>query len=201
MMFVTFALTFLTLKDEDRSATYALWLQAHTVVMLQEPGPDKVLLNLYQALFLTDSDGAESISGIDIGHQQSADFGFEMYTGDGSELLLTATTMIMLFATSIFSLVLLSHGCKLLHALHSMGCACKRQLRHSTRVVDPLETAVSILNMRNLTIGMYTKYYELQDLASWALHVQSLRFRSPWHGLPSSNAGPGPMPARGEDVQ
>ena len=27
MMFVTFALTFLTLKDEDRSAVYEIWLQ------------------------------------------------------------------------------------------------------------------------------------------------------------------------------
>jgi len=103
MMFVTFALTFLTLKDEDRSSGY-------------------VLLNLFQALFLTDSDGAESISGIDIGHQQTLDFGIEMYTGDGSHLLLIVTTVIMLFATSIFSLVLL-----------------------------------------NLTIGMYTKFYELQE--------------------------------------
>ncbi|CAE7357353.1 unnamed protein product [Symbiodinium microadriaticum] len=103
MMFVTFALTFLTLKDEDRSPGY-------------------VLLNLFQALFLTDSDGAESISGLDIGHQQTLDFGIEMYTGDGSHLLLIVTTVIMLFATSIFSLVLL-----------------------------------------NLTIGMYTKFYELQE--------------------------------------
>ena len=72
----------------------------------------EVLLNLFQALFLTDSDGAESISGIDIGHQQTLDFGIEMYTGDGSHLLLIVTTVIMLFATSIFSLVLLSRGCK-----------------------------------------------------------------------------------------
>ena len=76
------------------------------------PSRCKVLLNLFQALFLTDSDGAESISGLDIGHQQTLDFGIEMYTGDGSHLLLIVTTVIMLFATSIFSLVLLSRDCK-----------------------------------------------------------------------------------------
>lgn len=103
MMFVTFAFTFLTMKDDNRSITY-------------------VLLNLYQALFLTDSDGAESISGMDIGHQQTLDFGAEMYTGGGNSWLLTATTACMLFATSSFSLVLL-----------------------------------------NLTIGMYTKFYEMQE--------------------------------------
>lgn len=103
MMFVTFAFTFLTMKDDDRSVAY-------------------VLLNLYQALFLTDSDGAEGISGMDIGHQQTLDFGVEMYTGGGNQWLLQATTACMLFATSTFSLVLL-----------------------------------------NLTIGMYTKFYEMQE--------------------------------------
>ena len=103
MMFVTFAFTFLTMKDDDRSTSY-------------------VLLNLYQALFLTDSDGAEGISGIDIGHQQTLDFGVEMYTGGGNGWLLAATSACMLFATSTFSLVLL-----------------------------------------NLTIGMYTKFYEMQE--------------------------------------
>ena len=72
----------------------------------------EVLLNLYQALFLTDSDGAESISGMDIGHQQTLDFGVEMYTGGGNSWLLTATTACMLFATSSFSLVLLTPCCK-----------------------------------------------------------------------------------------
>ncbi len=67
----------------------------------------EVLLNLYQALFLTDSDGAEGISGIDIGHQQTLDFGVEMYTGGGNDWLLAATSACMLFATSTFSLVLL----------------------------------------------------------------------------------------------
>ena len=126
----------------------------------------EVLLNLYQALFLTDSDGAESISGIDIGHQQTLDFGVEMYTGDGSELLLTVTTSLMLFATSIFSLVLLSRGSR-------WYCRSSFLLKFSVSIVvisvswqrfpSIICIILSILAVRNLTIGMYTKYYELQD--------------------------------------
>eukprot|EP00930_Biecheleria_cincta_P063724 TRINITY_DN4924_c0_g1_i1.p1 TRINITY_DN4924_c0_g1~~TRINITY_DN4924_c0_g1_i1.p1 ORF type:complete len:557 (+),score=69.09 TRINITY_DN4924_c0_g1_i1:84-1673(+) len=103
MMFLTFAFTFLSIKDPGRSNAY-------------------VLLNLYQALFLTDSDGAEAISGIDLGHEQTLDFGVEMYSGEGSSWLLGASSYIMVFATSTFSLVLL-----------------------------------------NLTIGMYSKYYEQME--------------------------------------
>ena len=103
MMFFTFALTFLIMKDDERSIPY-------------------VLLNLYQALLLTDGNGAQAISGMDIGHEQSLDIGVEMYTGGGNQWLLQATTICMLFATSSFSLVLL-----------------------------------------NLTIGMYTKFYEEKE--------------------------------------
>ena len=124
MMFFTFAFTFLTMKDDDRSISYVAWTECLKLEAVTrgvksftfctpelDPKLPEVLLNLYQALSLTDSDGAEGISGIDIGHhQQTADFGFEMYTGGGKMWLLPATTLCMLFATSIFSLVLLSHG-------------------------------------------------------------------------------------------
>lgn len=116
MMFLTYAFTFLSIKDPERSSAY-------------------VLLNLYQALFLTDSDGAESISGIDLAHQQTLDIGVEMYTGGGSSWLLGASTYIMVFATSTFSLVLL-----------------------------------------NLTIGMYSKYYEeMEPLANLSFQQQRAR--------------------------
>ncbi|CAE8710220.1 unnamed protein product, partial [Polarella glacialis] len=97
---MTFACAFITMKDGERPAYF-------------------VLLYLYQALFMTDSDGAEAISGLDVGHEQTLDFKVEMYTGSADPWLLGASTACMLFATAIFSLVLL-----------------------------------------NLTIGMYTKYYE-----------------------------------------
>ena len=141
-MFITFAFTFLTMKDDDRSTSYVPWTKSQEVgrsltssthfnetylsavswccpcptIVQSESDVDhrrrsvdkaEVLLNLYQALFLTDSDGAEGISGIDIGHQQTLDFGVEMYTGGGNGWLLAATSACMLFATSTFSLVLL----------------------------------------------------------------------------------------------
>lgn len=59
-----------------------------------------------------------------------------MYTGGGNQWLLAATTTCMLFATSSFSLVLLRLGLGTHSVLYVAG--------------------------RNLTIGMYTKFYEMQ---------------------------------------
>mmetsp|Transcript_168797 Transcript_168797/g.542505 ORF Transcript_168797/g.542505 Transcript_168797/m.542505 type:complete len:902 (+) Transcript_168797:127-2832(+) len=89
IIFTTFSLAFLIFKDANRSAGF-------------------VLLYLYEALFLADRESAESISGLDIAHQQTLDFNVQMFTGGGDDWVLGASIVIVLFAASVFSLVLLN---------------------------------------------------------------------------------------------
>eukprot|EP00929_Paragymnodinium_shiwhaense_P020344 TRINITY_DN13599_c0_g2_i1.p1 TRINITY_DN13599_c0_g2~~TRINITY_DN13599_c0_g2_i1.p1 ORF type:complete len:936 (+),score=184.53 TRINITY_DN13599_c0_g2_i1:67-2874(+) len=116
MVFAMFAAAFIMFRDENRSAGF-------------------VLLYLYQALFLTDRDAAESISALDVAKEQTLDIGTEIYTGSDDPWLQQASACVSLIATSIFSLVLM-----------------------------------------NLTIGMYTKYYEeMEPLAEMILRHQRVK--------------------------
>jgi len=99
-VFGTFAFAFLIFRDANRGTVF-------------------VLLYLYQALFLAERDAAESISGLDLAHQQTLDLGVQMFTGNGDESILMLSVAVTVAGSSLFSLVLL-----------------------------------------NLTIGMYTKFYE-----------------------------------------
>jgi hypothetical protein len=89
LVFAMFSAAFMIFRDDDRS-------------------PFFVLLYLYEALFLTDRDAAESISGLDASHEQILDFSKEIYTGHGDAWLVHASAGLALVATSVFSLVLLN---------------------------------------------------------------------------------------------
>jgi len=103
MVFATFSFAFIIFKDKDRSIGF-------------------VLLYVYQALFLSDGDASEAISGVDLAHEQTLDFGVQLFTGGGEESILTLSVAVTILGSSIFSLVLL-----------------------------------------NLTVGMYTKFYEQME--------------------------------------
>jgi len=100
MVFATFASVFVIFKDANRSIGF-------------------VLAYVYQALVLADRDSAQTISGLDVAHEQLADFNMELFNGGKDEWILLPSAGVALFASSAFSLVLL-----------------------------------------NLTVGMYTNFYE-----------------------------------------
>merc|ERR1740121_1017570 len=70
MVFAMFSAAFIIFKDKDRSIGF-------------------VLIYLYQALFLSDGDAADAISGLDLAHEQTLDFGVQLSPGGSEESILT----------------------------------------------------------------------------------------------------------------
>jgi len=89
IVFTTFSLVFLSFKDPERTDGF-------------------VVLYLYEALFLGDEEAAQTISGIDVAHQQTLDIGQEMFIGDDNEWILSFSVFVTILSTSIYSLVLLN---------------------------------------------------------------------------------------------